>query len=294
MYYIIYPLFYALSLLPWRIMYFISDGIYALVYYVFGYRKAVVMSNLDIAFPEKTKEQKVRIAKDFYHNFIDTFIETIKLLSISPAEFDKRCIVNCDAVNEIHKTGQSIQFHSGHFFNWEFVNLGIAKNFKGRFIGVYMPLSNTAFNKLMLKLRGKYNTILVSVPEFRTSFHNYNKEPYSLGLAADQKPGNPNKAGWLPFFGKMTPFYMGPEKGALRMNTAVVMTNFYKVKRGYYKIDFDVLTTTPKELPQGTLTKKLIEFIEEAVKERPANYLWSHKRWKFEYSEEQFGHLRIK
>jgi KDO2-lipid IV(A) lauroyltransferase len=156
-----------------------------------------------------------------------------------------------------------------------------------------MPLSNKVFNKLMLKLRGKYNTILVSVPEFRTSFHNYNKEPYSLGLAADQKPSNPNKAGWLPFFGKMTPFYMGPEKGAIRMNTAVVMTNFYKVKRGYYKIDFDVLTTTPKELPKGMITQKLIEYVEAAVKERPANYLWSHKRWKFEYNEEQFGHLKL-
>lgn len=274
-------------------MYFIGDGIYVLVYYVFGYRKAVVMSNLQIAFPEKTEQEKVRIAKDFYHNFIDTFMETIKLISISPKEFDKRCLVDCTEVNEIYKTGQSIQFHSGHFFNWEFVNLGIAKNFKGRFIGVYMPIGNQAFNKIMLQLRGKYNTILVSVPEFKTSFHNYTKEPYSLGLAADQKPSNPLKAVWLPFFGKLTPFYTGPEKGAIRMNTAVVMTNFYKVKRGHYKLDFEVLTTQPKDLPQGTITKKLVEFIEAAVKERPSNYLWSHKRFKFEYNEAQHAHLRI-
>jgi KDO2-lipid IV(A) lauroyltransferase len=79
MYYIIYPLFYGLSLLPWRVMYLLSDGIYVLVYYIFGYRKKVVMSNLAIAFPEKTEQEKVRIAKDFYRNFIDTFIETIKL-----------------------------------------------------------------------------------------------------------------------------------------------------------------------------------------------------------------------
>ncbi len=293
MYYIIYPLFYGLSLLPWRVMYLLSDGIYVLVYYIFGYRKKVVMSNLTIAFPEKTEQQKVRIAKNFYRNFIDTFIETIKLISISPKEFDKRCVVDSSMVNELHKTGQSIQFHTGHFFNWEFVNLGIAKNFKGRFIGVYMPMTNKAINKLMLQMRGQFNTILVSAHEFRTSFHTYNKEPYSLGLAADQKPSNPLKAYWLPFFGKMTPFFTGPEKGAVRMNTAVVMTNFYKVKRGYYKIDFSLLTTTPKELPKGEITKKLIEYIEAAVKERPSNYLWSHKRFKFTYDEATHGHLKI-
>jgi KDO2-lipid IV(A) lauroyltransferase len=44
-------------------MYLLSDGIYVLVYYIFGYRKKVVMSNLTIAFPEKTEQQKVRIAK---------------------------------------------------------------------------------------------------------------------------------------------------------------------------------------------------------------------------------------
>lgn len=294
MYYLIYPLFYLLSMLPWRVFYFIGDGIYVLIYYVFGYRKAVVMRNLSIAFPDKTEQERIRIAKDFYHNFIDTFIETIKLISISPKEFDKRCITNSDVLNDLYKTGQNIQIHTGHFFNWEFGNLGIAKKLKGRFIGIYMPLTNQNFNKLIVKLRTKFKTILISVPEFRTSFHNYNKEQYALGLVADQNPSNPIKAVWLPFFGKMAPFYNGPEKGAVRMNTAVVMMNYYKVKRGYYKIDFTLLTTTPKELPSGTITKELIEFIEARVKERPANYLWSHRRWKWEFDESKYGHLVIK
>lgn len=293
MYYIIYPLFYLLSLLPWSVMYFIGDGIYVLIYYVLGYRKKVVLNNLKIAFPEKTQSERNRIAKDFYHNFVDTFMETIKLISISPKEFDKRCTIDATLLNELQATGQDIQLHTGHFFNWEFVNLGVAKNYKGRFIGVFMPLSNQAFNQLILKMRGQFGTILVGVPEFRNSFHNYTKEQYALGLVADQKPSNPSKAYWVPFFGKLTPFYAGPEKGAVRMNTAVVMLNFYKVKRGYYKIDYSVLTTTPKELPAGTITKKLIEYIEQCVRERPSNYLWSHKRFKFEYDEPKYGHLKL-
>lgn len=294
MYYIIYGLFYALSLLPWRVMYFIGDGIYVLVYYIFGYRKEVVTKNLLIAFPEKTAQERTRIAKDFYHNFIDTFIETVKLISISPKEFDKRCIRNIDNINALKVTGQSVQLHSGHFFNWEFVNLGMGKSLSYPFIGVFQPLSNKAFNRLIIKLRSKFGTILVPVPEFRTSFHQYTKEPYALGLVADQNPSNPNNAYWIPFFGKMAPFVKGPEKGAKRMNTAVVMVEFYKIKRGYYKIESTVLTTTPKEFAEGEITKKLIEYIEGCVRRNPANYLWSHRRWKFEFDEEKYGKLVIK
>ena len=83
MYYIIYPLLYLFSLLPWRVLYFLSDAVYGLIYYIIGYRKEVVMKNLLIAFPEKTEEERILIAKKFYHNFTDTFIETIKLLSVS-------------------------------------------------------------------------------------------------------------------------------------------------------------------------------------------------------------------
>src|SRR5882757_11573962 len=81
MYYFFYGLLYLVSLLPMRILYLLSDGIYGLLYYAFKYRRDVVMGNLLIAFPALTEEERVRIAKKFYHNFIDSFIEVIKLLS---------------------------------------------------------------------------------------------------------------------------------------------------------------------------------------------------------------------
>ena len=59
-----------------------------LLYYVIGYRKDVVKSNLAIAFPEKSEAEKTLIMKDFYKGFVDTFIETIKLFSISGEELN--------------------------------------------------------------------------------------------------------------------------------------------------------------------------------------------------------------
>lgn len=293
MYYLLYGLFYLLSLIPWRVMYVISDGLYALVYYVFGYRKTVVMKNLLIAFPEKTETERVRIAKDFYKNFVDSFVEMVKLVSISPKEFDRRFSLNAEVMNELYPTGQNIQIHAGHFFNWEFLNLGISRNSHYTVIGIFTALSNPHFDRLIKKIRSKFGSVLVSTAEFRTKFHQHTSKPYALGLIADQNPVDPANAYWVNFFGRLTPFVKGPEKGAISKNTAVVMADIYRVKRGYYRTDLTLLTITPRQTPKGFITKKLIEHIEESVKKRPHNYLWSHRRWKFEYDAAKFGRYVI-
>ncbi len=79
MYRIVYSLLYLLSLLPLRVLFIISDGIYFLLYYVFGYRRKVVKNNLLIAFPGKTDAERKKIEKQFYKNFVDNFIETLNL-----------------------------------------------------------------------------------------------------------------------------------------------------------------------------------------------------------------------
>src|ERR1700750_2122486 len=119
MYYIIFCFFYLLSLLPMRLLYFISDGIYLVVYYMIGYRKKTVMENLGIAFPEMSMTERVKIAKAFYHNLIDSFIETIKLVSASRRFLEKRITANWEVIDPLYKSGKSCQLHLGHTFNWE-------------------------------------------------------------------------------------------------------------------------------------------------------------------------------
>ncbi|HEX8462702.1 MAG TPA: lipid A biosynthesis acyltransferase [Segetibacter sp.] len=290
MYHLVYGFLYAFSLLPWKGLYFISDFVYVLMYYVFGYRKLVVMANLLIAFPEKTEVERIKIAKEFYHNFLDTFIETLKFLSISEKDFNKRLSGNFGIFQDLYKSGQSVQIHSGHFFNWEYMNWGLVKYSPYPLLGVYAPIGNDIFNKIMLKIRGRYNTILIPTYTFKTSFHKYSTSQYALGLAADQAP-HPAKGFWLPFFGKPAPFATGPEKGASVNNTAIVLVHFYKVKRGYYNADFKLLTTEPKSFARGELTKLYVDFLEKCIRKKPANYLWSHRRWKHGFSEEYRGNV---
>lgn len=244
------------------------------------------MGNLMIAFPEKTNEERVKIAKEFYHNFLDTFIETLKFLSLSDKDFAKRLSGNFDLISGIYATGKNVQLQSGHFFNWEYMNWGLSRNSPFPLIGVYAAIGNNAFNRIILNMRSRYNTIPVSTVEFKHKFHELAKDRYALALIADQNPGILHTAYWVPFFGKLTAFVPGPEKSARINNDVVVFANFYKEKRGYYKVDFEVFTTVPRDLGRGVITKNYVAYLENCIRNKPSNYLWSHRRWKSKYKEE--------
>ncbi len=274
-------------------MYLISDAFYVLIYYVFGYRKDVVMGNLLIAFPEKTEKERIRIAKDFYHQLIDTFMETIKMISISRKELNKRFVCNYEVMNDLYETGKNVQLHGGHFFNWEYLNLAYCANSTYPFIGVYIPLSNKVMDRIMIKMRGKFGTILIAADKFKTQFHYHVNKRYALALGADQNPGNPRGSYWLSFFSKKAPFVTGPERSAFSTNSAIIFGTYYRVKRGYYRSELKLITTTPNTLQRGELTKLFRDFLEEQIRLRPSNYLWSHRRWKFEYDEIKYKSLLI-
>lgn len=293
MYTLVSGLFYLLSRLPWWLLYLIGDGIYVLLYYVFGYRKKVVAANLLIAFPEKTAAERKQIEKKFYHNFVDTFIETIKLFSVSEEEMRKRVSCNIEEVNKLYASGQNVQIVTGHYFNWEVANLGVALDCRYPFVVVYMPLANKTFDRLIHRLRTRFGTLLIPATEFKNNFQQYAKNRYALILVADQNPGNPGKAYWTNFFTKPAPFVRGPEKGAKMNNTAIVYAHFYKVKRGYYQIDMELITTRPHDYADGELTKLLVKKVEDSVRKIPDNYLWSHRRWKYSDQAEKYKHLMV-
>jgi KDO2-lipid IV(A) lauroyltransferase len=149
-------------------------------------------------------------------------------------------------------------------------------------------------DRMMLKMRQKNGTILIPASDFKNNFHDYVEDRYAMGLAADQNPPSEFKAHWVNFFGRLTPFVVGPEKGAKEKNTAVVFGHFYKVKRGYFRVDLEVITTTPNNYEPGRLTQIFAEHVERAVRKKPANYLWSHRRWKWEFDPEKHAHLLVK
>jgi len=294
MYYLLYAFFYVLSLLPWRVIYIISDFTYCIIYYIIQYRRQIVLDNLTIAFPEKTDQEKKVIAKEFYHNFVDNFIEVIKMFSISKKELNRRFTGNFELINDTCASGKNVQVHLGHFFNWEFANIFFASNVVDPFLVVYMPIENKAINKIVYEIRSRFGTHLIAATQYRKDFAPFAKNRYSLILVGDQNPADPNKAYWTDFFGRKVPVVKGPERGAVMNDNAILMAKLTKMKRGYYNAHLELLTTEPKALPDGEITKRMISFFEDSIREQPANYLWSHRRWKWQFDPEKHGKLLIK
>jgi KDO2-lipid IV(A) lauroyltransferase len=286
MYYVVYGFLWLLSLLPLKILYLVSDGFYGLVFHGFKYRRDVVMKNLLIAFPEKSERERITIAKKFYHNLIDTFIETIKLISASDKFIEKRVTANWELINEIKAGGKSVQLQLGHNFNWEWGNLVLTKKTTFRLLAVYMPFGNKIFERLFYKLRTRNGAIFLRATNMKEDFLPYRNEQYLLGLVADQNPGHPNSAWWINFFGRPTPFLKGPAKAAITNDTVVVFAFIHKPKRGYYKAVFSLAEKNPSASNEQDLTKQFVHYLENVISQYPEMWLWSHRRWKWEWKPE--------
>ena len=286
MYYLLYGFLYMLSLLPIRVLYLISDGIYFLVYRVFGYRKEIVLHNLRVAFPEKPEAERKQIARRFYKNFVDNFIEAIKLFSGGTRFAGKRFSMPTGVLEDLYRKGKSCQVHLGHNFNWELANMAIPALTNYQVLAVYMPIKNKALDKVFYKLRSAGGNVMLPATDMKNAMLPFRNRQYLLGLVADQVPGNPARAYWLNFFGKPTPFARGPEKGARSSDVAVLFAQIYKPRRGHYVGNFSLVTENAAALPEGELTRLYVKYLEEVIHEHPEVWLWSHRRWKREWKEE--------
>ena len=122
LYYLLYGVWYAFSLLPMRVHYVLSDLIYLIVYRLIGYRRELVRRHLAGCFSTKSEQERRQIERGFYHWFCDYIVETVKLMTISKENLMKRMkFKGVELVNEAVENGQSVAVYLGHYCNWEWV-----------------------------------------------------------------------------------------------------------------------------------------------------------------------------
>jgi len=279
---LVYPIVKLLSKLPLRILYILSDVLYLLIFYVFKYRKKVVLDNLMIAFPENSLAENKHYSKYFFKHFTDLFIETIKAISISKSEIVKRYqYTNPELVSNLLKEGKSIIFIGAHQANWEWsVNSPLVINSK--VYGAYTSLGNTYFDKVVKKSRERFGfKCYESSKTTKVILKNFKEKKQSIYLLlSDQSPQVERSLYWTDFFGIKVPIHVGAETIAKKFDLAVVFCATKKIKRGFYETDFKLITKNPKEIENYKITDKYIKLTEELVKKQPECYLWSHKRFK--------------
>jgi len=282
-YILLYPLIFIFSRLPFWLLYKLSDFLYLVIYYLFGYRKKVVRHNLSLAFPDKPKTERLKIEKKFYKHFADIFIEMIKAFSISNKQMQKHYVFNnVDLLNQITDKNQNVVIVGGHYANWEWV-ISLATITKALPVATYLKINNPYFEKSMLKNRSRFGGLLVETKQLRKRLEvlSNKNQTFILGLLADQSPQRHRAKYWRSFFGnEEVPVFTGPENITKKYQAAYVFMKVSKIKRGYYEVDFELITTKPKQYPDYELTDIFIEKLEKQIRQEPAYYLWTHNRFK--------------
>ena len=292
LYVLLFSIWYLLSLLPMRVLYVISGGLYLLLYRIVGYRRKVVKKNLTGSFPEKSEEKLRKIEQGFYHFFCDYLVETVKLMTISQEEMKRRIkFRGAELIDEIIGSGQSVTLYVGHYCNWEWASsipLWINPSTWGG--QVYHPLENKVFDKLFLTIRERMGAHCIAMQDTLREImkHKRENQPIVMGYISDQKPLWVNIHHWVNFLHHDTPVLTGTERIARKMNHAVLYVDIQRVRRGYYEAEFKCITREPQKLKEYELTDIYFEMLEKSIRRAPEFWLWSHNRWS--RTREEFNH----
>lgn len=278
-----------LALLPFPLLYFLSDLLFQVVYHLARYRRKMVRKNLCNAFPEKSEREIIILEKAYYRHLCDYFVETVKTLNLSEEEMKERMhFENPELLNRLMKDGSSCLVCLGHYGNWEWVPSIRLHLMPGVEAGlVYKQLHSSPFDQLFRQIRGRFGSLPIEKRSvLRTLVRKKNEgQTIVVGFLSDQRPPRVSDKYWTTFLNQDTPLQTGMEKIAKGLSMSVVYLDIEKRKRGFYTGRFVTLTEDASLEVKDSITEAYVRLLEKTVLRAPAFYLWSHNLWKFRKDE---------
>lgn len=270
-----------ISFLPFRLLYIFSDFLKFLMQSVLKYRKEVIEENLRKSFPEKTEAEIAKLRSGFYSNFSDLLVESFKSLSVSKETMKKRFILkNPEIFQKLYDTNQGVIMVMGHYTNFEWTAMGIPLCVPNPCFAVYHPLKNKRFSKKIVWIREQFGLKLFPMENtYPFMLNNKAKAPLYVFMA-DQSPHKGKIKYRSPFLNRETPVHLGVENLSKKCNLAVVFIEVERVKRGYYEVEAKLLFDKPNETEGHEITDTHVQALEQLIRKKPQDWLWSHKRWK--------------
>jgi KDO2-lipid IV(A) lauroyltransferase len=271
-----------ISRLPFAILYFISDVLFFITFYVVRYRRKMVDKNLRNAFPEKDQGTRKQIARQFYRNLCDYAVETLKLLTISREEISRRMVFkNTAVVSELLRQGKSVLQLTAHQFNWEWLLAHGSFVYGAPMDFVYQRVSNEFFNKVSFQIRTRFGAHPILRDEVARESVRRKDIVRGIAIVADQYPGfSRDKKYQTKFLNQETVFFYGSNQLALMLQYPVVFYSVKKIKRGCYETTAVEIAQPPFSKHEDVVIESYVRAVEKMIQEDPAGWLWSHNRWK--------------
>lgn len=281
-YYIFVAFSYTVTLLPMRALYLLSDILSPIFYHLIRYRRDVVEKNLRNAFPEKSPEERKRIAKKFYSHLTDMFVETLKAMHMTPEQIMKRFYApDTSLTDRFFSEGRDVVALGSHYNNWEWYS-SMQLSMKHRALLIYKPLKNKDFDQFLLKIRSRFGVTITPMSHIIRDLVKCRSEKILTlsGFIGDQTPPRDDISFWTTFLNQDTAFYRGAEKVAVKYDIPVILMHLVKKKRGYYEIEYRLISEHPREEEPNAITSRYAALLEEIIRDKPEYWLWSHRRWK--------------
>jgi Kdo2-lipid IVA lauroyltransferase/acyltransferase len=176
---------------------------------------------------------------------------------------------------------QSIFFLASHQFNWEWMVVAASLVFPFDIEFVYQPVKNKFFDRFSRITRSRFGALGIRRKDVAREIIKRRSKLKGIASVADQYPGyESDKKYSTKFLNQETVFFYGTNQLAQLTQFPTLYYKVEKVKRGHY-LSTPILIGEP---PYGKTSDAVIEAyvreLEKSIQENPANYLWSHNRWK--------------
>ena len=270
-----------LSLIPLAVWFPIARLLAWLSWRVIPYRRHVVVANLKAAFPEWDDATRERVIRDYYRGFADMLVEVLHSARLTPAELEWRVkLLNPELVRDEVARGKPVLLVAAHQCNWEWMLLAFSTQLGLPVDAAYKPLVDNWAEREMLKLRSRLGARLIPAQQLLGDIIQQRNRPRVIAMVADQEPVSSERKHWLKFLNRDTAFFLGAEEIARTTRYAAFFVRLKRVARGRYEAEFVPLAAAGGQLPAGEFTGRYARLVEEQIRDAPADWPWSHKRWK--------------
>jgi KDO2-lipid IV(A) lauroyltransferase len=219
--------------------------------------------------------------RDYYLSFAQMLVEVVKSARLSPAQIRERVrVVNIEEPRRFLQQGRSVLLVAAHQCNWEWMLLGLSLELGYPVDAAYKPLTDAWAEREMKKVRSRFGSRLVPAKELLPDMIKRRHVVRAIAMVADQEPTTSEYKHWTRFLNRDTAFYMGPEEIARATHLPVFFIGFRRLSRGFYEMTFEPLSTGTEALQPGEMTERYARRVEEQIRVSPADWPWSHRRWK--------------
>lgn len=282
---LIYGLFRLLvgliAITPFWLLYRLADGLSGLLFHLIRYRRRTVMANLQLAFPADSPAHRRHLAREAYRNLADILLETVKGFTLSREDIRRRYrILQPEMIDEACHEGRSVITLTAHTANWEWGALSLPVFVQAPVYVVYKPIKNYWIDRYIKKQRARFGARLTKMTQTGRTIVRNRTTPSAFIFAADQSPSDTRNAHWVPFFGRETAFIHGFSKLAAQTGYALCYLEIARVRRGYYTARLERMPDPASFADPADLTAWFARRAEQTLQTNPADWLWTHRRWK--------------